>query len=56
MTDLNQKYEFWENCEKKFKIYLDFGGVQVPLNRFSERFPTFPNFWRLDLDRTSQGL
>ena len=24
--------------------------------RFFERFQTFPNFWRLDPDRTDQGL
>ena len=34
----------------------DFGGGDGLSNRIFERFPIFPNFWRLDFDRTGQGL
>ena len=56
MTDLSHNHGFWENCEKNFIIFLDFGGVHGPSSRFFERAPTFTNFWRLDSCRTSLGL
>ena len=55
-TDLNHNYGFWENSGKNFEKISDFGGDDGLSNRFFERFPTFPNFWRLDFDRTGQGL
>ena len=46
-----------EKIEKKIsKNFSDFGVGDGPSNRFFERCPTFPNFWRLASDRTDQGL
>ena len=42
--------------KKNSKKKSDFGGGNGPSNRFFERFPAFPNFLRLDPDRTDQGL
>ena len=47
---------FWENPEKSLKKISDFWGGDGPSNRFFEGFQTFPNFLRLDPDRTGQGL
>ena len=41
---------------KIFEKKNDFWGGDGPSNRFFERSPTLPNFWRLDPDRTGQGL
>ena len=41
---------------KIFQKISDFGDGDGLSNRFFERFHTFPHFWRLDSDRTGQGL
>ena len=56
MTPADHNYWFWENWEKFFKNFLDFGGGDGPSNRFFERASTFSNFLRLVSDRPSPDL
>ena len=56
MTPVDYDYGFWENWEKIFKNFSDFGGGDVPSNRFFARASTFSNFLRLDSDKETQDL
>ena len=56
MTSIDHNYCFWENWEKFSKNLSDFWGGDGLSNRFFERFPTFPNFFRVKSDRLSFAL
>jgi len=49
-------YDFDKIKKKDSENFSDFRGGDGPSSRFFERASTFSNFFRLDSDRTSQGL
>ena len=52
----HHNYWFWENWEKIFKNFSDFGGGDRPSNRFFEFCSTLRNFLWLDSDKPSLSL